>query len=77
MHHIIAKIRYFDFAEMIRHYLAEFNLLRISIAQNNKLVTLRIEDVVGASRAVNRGKNYVFRCSCLHLDDIRRYMHMN
>ena len=58
-------------------YVAEFNLLRISIAQNNKLVTLRIEDVVGASRAVNRGKNYVFRCSCLHLDDIRRYMHMN
>ena len=53
---------YFELEEMIRHYLAEFNLLRISIAQNNKLVTLRIEDVVGASRAVDRGKNYVFCC---------------
>ena len=43
-------------------YVAEFNLLRISIAQNNKLVTLRIEDVVGASRVVDWGKDYVFCC---------------
>ena len=44
---------------MINVFVAEFDLLRISVAQNNKLVTLHyyvFEDVVGARRCFD-GRN--------------------